>query len=132
MFRLSHVRRAFLFTQACEIRHDILDLLRRQDRLAAPRRTDAVEALDAIIGRHDGRGIEAGRVDETKPKLAFGPAAAGAAKARREVALKLLFRKRSAVTEDAGAGAIDHERTSARHVTPACPSAPGQWRLQPR
>src|SRR5207249_3835243 len=87
--------------------HDILDLFRRQDRLPAPRRAHAIEALHAIIGRHDGRGIEAGRVDETKPKLAFGPAAAGAAKARREVALKLLFRKRSAVTEDAGAAALD-------------------------
>jgi thioredoxin reductase len=94
-----------------------LDLLRRQDGLAAPCRADTIEALHAIIGRHDGRGIEAGGVDETKPKLAFGPAAAGAAKARREVALKLLFRKRPVVTEDAGAGAIDHQRTSARHVT---------------
>jgi len=34
-----------------------------------------------------------------------------------EVALKLLFRKRSAVTEDAGAGAIDGEARVACYVT---------------
>src|ERR1700738_4101251 len=43
----------FLFTQACEICHDILDLFRRQDRLAAPCRAYAQQSLDAIIGRHD-------------------------------------------------------------------------------
>ena len=99
---MSEVRAARVFAQALNDK----DL-----------RADAIKAVQAIIGRHDGRGIEAGRVDETKPKLAFGPAAAGAAKARREVALKFLFRKRSVVTENAGAGAIDHERASARYVT---------------
>src|ERR1700733_9644414 len=36
----------FLFTQACKIRHDILDLFRRQDRLAAPCRPDAHQSVD--------------------------------------------------------------------------------------
>src|SRR5580704_10678860 len=45
-FGLSIVGQAFLFAQRCQIRHDILDLLGRQHRLAAPRRSDAIEPID--------------------------------------------------------------------------------------
>ena len=99
-----------------EIRHDILDLFGRQDRLAAPRRPDAIEAVDAVIGRHDGRGIEAGRIHQPEPKLALGPAAAGTGKVRRQVALEFLFGKWAAVAEDASAGTFDDEGAPARHV----------------
>src|SRR5450759_3549297 len=88
---------ALLFPQCCKIRHHILDLVRRQDRLAAPCRADPYQSLDAIVGRHDGCGIEAGGVDQSQPKLAFGPAAAGARKAGREITLKSVFRKRPRV-----------------------------------
>src|SRR5665647_2291079 len=66
-----------LVTQDCEICHDILDLFRRQDRLAAPCLAYAQQSVDAIIGRHDVRGIEAASIDQPQPELAFGPAAAG-------------------------------------------------------
>jgi hypothetical protein len=69
-----------------------------------------------VIGRHDRRRIEARRIDQPQPKLAFGPAAAGAGEAGREIALKLLFRKWAAVTEDASAGAIERQRASARGI----------------
>src|ERR1035437_1000300 len=107
---------AFLFAERCEIRHHILDLPGRQDRLAAPCRADAIEAVHAIVGRHDRRGVEAGCVDQPKPELALGPAAAGAGEARCEIALKFRFRKWSAVAKDAGAGAIKHKRASSRRV----------------
>src|SRR5258708_11388184 len=84
---------AFLFAQAYEICHDVFDLFRQQDRSAAPCGADAHQSLDAIVGRHDGRGIEPGCVHQPKPKLAFGPAAAGAAKPGPETALKLSFPK---------------------------------------
>src|SRR5262249_7638630 len=48
-----------LVAQCCKIGHDILDLFRRQDRPVAPARAHAIEAVDTIIGRHDGRRIEA-------------------------------------------------------------------------
>ncbi len=72
--------------------------------------------VDAIIGRHDGCGIEARGIDQPQPQLAFRPAAAGACKVRREVALEPLFRKRAAVAQDAGAAALDHERAAARRI----------------
>ena len=75
-----------------------------------------LQAVDAVIGRHDGRGIEAGRIHQPEPKLALGPAAAGTGKVRRQVALKLLFGKWAAVAEDASAGTFDDERAPARHV----------------
>src|SRR5260221_1569521 len=105
-----------LIAQRCKIRHNILDLLRRQDRLAAPARTHVIQAVDAIIGRHDSCGIEVRRVDKSEPKLADGRAAAGAGKARRKIALELGFRKRPGVTENAGAGAIQHQGPPARRV----------------
>src|ERR1700694_4880836 len=52
-FGLCIAGSAFLFAQRCEIRHDILDLLGRQDRLAPPCGTNPHQSLDAIIGRHD-------------------------------------------------------------------------------
>ena len=61
------------------------------------------QAVDAIIGRHDRRGIEAGGIDQPKPQLTLGPAAAGARKAGRQIALELLFGKWAAVAEDASA-----------------------------
>src|ERR1700751_5621550 len=42
-----------LFPKRCKVSHDVLDLFRRQDRLAAPARTDTCESIDTIIGRHD-------------------------------------------------------------------------------
>ena len=51
------------------------------------------QPVDAIIGRHDRRGIEARGIDQPQPKLAFRPAAAGAGEAGREVALEFLFRE---------------------------------------
>ena len=74
------------------------------------------QAVDAVIGRHDGRGIEAGRVHQPQPKLALGPAAAGTGKVRRQIALELLFGKWAAVAEDASAGTLDHQRAAARRV----------------
>src|SRR5437773_4541662 len=107
----------FLFAQRGEIRHDVFDLFGRQDRLAAPGRADTIKAVDPIIGRHDGRGIEAGRIHEPEPKLAFGPAAAGTRKVRRQIALELLFGKWAAVAEDASAGTFDDEGAPAGRVT---------------
>ena len=77
---------------------------------------DAIEAVDAIVGRHDGRGIEAAGIHQPQPQLALRPAAAGAGKIGRKVALELLFGKRAAVAEDAGAGALDHQRAAARGI----------------
>ena len=51
-----------------------------------------------------------------QPKLAFGPAAAGAGEAGREIALEFLFRKRSVVAEDAGALAVDKCRPPASGI----------------
>src|ERR1700694_5904843 len=116
-FGLCIAGSAFLFAQRCEIRHDILDLLGRQDRLAPPCGTNPHHPLDTIIGRHDRRGIEAGRVDQPKSKLAFGPTAAGASETGREITLKFLFRKWSAVTKDASAGAINYKRGASRRIT---------------
>ena len=111
------LHRAFLFAQAYKIHHDILDLFGRQDRLAAPRRPDAIEAVRAVIGRHDGRGIETRRVHQPEPKLALGPPAAGTGKAGRQVALEFLFGKWAAVAEDASAGTFDDEGATARCVS---------------
>src|SRR5258708_19456582 len=97
---------AFLFAQAYEICHDVFDLFRRQDRSAAPCGADAHQSLDAIVGRHDGRGIEPGCVHQPKPKLAFGPAAAGAGKTAREIAPKLYFRKWPRLPKASPAAAI--------------------------
>src|ERR1700722_6841501 len=108
---------ASLFAQTCEISHDILDLFRRQDRLAAPSLAYADQPLDAIVGRHDGRGIEARRVDQPQPKLAFGPAAARTLETRREVTLKLRFGKWPGVAKDACRGSLQHQRASTRRVT---------------
>src|SRR5206468_11155422 len=93
-----------------------LELFGRQDRLAAPQRPDAIKAVDAIIGRHDGLRIEAGRVHQPEPKLALGRAAAGTGKIRRQVALELLLGKWAAVAEDASAGTFDDEGASTGHV----------------
>src|SRR5215218_342205 len=107
------LHRAFLFAQAYKIRHDILDLFGRQDRLAAPGCSDPMEAVHAVIGRHDGRGIEPGRVHQPEPKLALGRAAAGTGKVRRQVALEFLLGKWAAVAQDASAGTLDNEGASA-------------------
>ena len=82
-------------------------------------RADALQSVDAIIGRHDRRGIEAGRIDQPQPQLAFGPAAAGTGEAGREIALEPLFRKRAAVAEDAGAAAFEDQRAAARRIAGA-------------
>ena len=108
----------FLFAQCDEIRHDIFDLFGRKDRLAAPRRTDAMQTVYPVVGRHDGRGVEAGRIHQPKPKLALGPAFAGTGKVGGQVALEFLFGKWAAVAEDASAGAFDDERAPARNVAP--------------
>src|SRR5215831_19915400 len=73
-----------LVPKRCKVSHDVLDLFRRQDRLAAPARTHAREPIDAIIGRHDRRGIEVRGIDQPQPKLAFTPMAARARETRRE------------------------------------------------
>src|SRR5450432_2665138 len=91
--------KTLLIAQRRKIRHDILDLLSGQDRLVAPIRTHPLQSVDAIVGWHDGCGIEARGIDEPKPKLARCPAAAGAGEARRKVALEPGFGKRSGMTE---------------------------------
>src|SRR5579883_1588053 len=103
-----------LVAQRCEIGHDILDLFRRQDRLVAPALADPHQAVDTVIGRHDCRGIEPGRIDQPQPELADAPAAAGAGQVGGEIALEPGLRERSRVTEDAGAGTVEHERAAAR------------------
>src|SRR4030095_10119014 len=110
------LHRAFLFAQRHEIRHDILDLFRRQDRLAAPWRADAIKAVGAVIVRHDGRRVEAGGVNEAEPDLAVRGAAAGTGKVGRQVALEFLFGKWAAVAEDASAGTFDDEGAASRCV----------------
>src|SRR5450756_1862745 len=50
--------KTLLFAQGCKIGHHILDLFRRQDRLAAPGRADPHQPVDPIERRHDGRCIE--------------------------------------------------------------------------
>ena len=123
---------SFLFAQRGKKRHDILDLFRRQDRLAAPARPTRVEAIDAIIGRHDRRRIEARGIDQPQPQLAFGPAAAGAGEARREIALEPGFGERPAMAENAGAAAIERPaRVRARH-RPARRSMIPEWRRRRR
>jgi hypothetical protein len=107
----------FIFAQRCKIRHDILDLFGRQDRLAPPCLANSHQSLKAIKGRHDRRGIEAGAVDQPKPELAFGPTAAGAGEAGREITLKFLFRKWPAMAKDASAGAINDQRAAPRRIT---------------
>src|SRR5216683_144824 len=54
--------------------------------VASAGRADAIQPFHTIVRRHDGCGIEARRIDEPKPELSFGPAAARAGKARREIA----------------------------------------------
>src|SRR6516225_8828620 len=52
-----------------KIGHDVLDLLRRQDRLAAPIRPDAHKAIQTIIGGHDRGRIEMSGVHQAQPQL---------------------------------------------------------------
>src|SRR5215468_1031575 len=42
-----------LIPKGCKISHDIFDLFRRENRLAAPVSANARKAIDTIIGRHD-------------------------------------------------------------------------------
>src|ERR1700738_233878 len=105
------------FAQGHEIGHDILDLLGRQDGFAAPCTADPLKSVDAIVGRHDRRGIEAGSVDEPKPDLAFRPAVADAGKARREITLRFRLRERAGVTENTGVLAVDDDRASSLRIT---------------
>jgi len=58
-----------------------------------------------------------GGVDEPKSKLAFGPTTAGASETGREITLKFLFRKWSAVAKDASAGTINYKRTASQRIT---------------
>src|SRR5258708_31954042 len=109
--------KTLLVAQRCKIRHDIFDLLRGEDRLAAPIQTHAIQSVDPVIGWHDGCRIEARGVDQPEPKLADGRTAAGAGQARRQIALELGFRERSGVAENAGAGAVKHQCAAAGSVT---------------
>src|SRR5580700_8149558 len=107
---------ASLVAQRCKVSHDILDLFRRQDRLSLPVPADALESVRAIIGRHDRCWIEARRVHQPQPELGVGRAAAGAGEIGREVALEPGFWKRPGVAENAGAGAVQHQRAAARGI----------------
>src|SRR3954464_2060814 len=68
--------------QRLQIRHDVLDLLRRQHRLAAIILRHAGQAVDPVIRRHDGSRIEAGGVNQPEPQFALRPARAGALQGR--------------------------------------------------
>ena len=93
------------------------------DRIGLPRQVAPTrdESVDAIIRRHDGRGIEAAGIDQPQPQLARRPAAAGAGEIGREVALEPFLRKRPAVAENAGRAAVDAPARVRARDRPACP-----------
>src|SRR5262245_36924345 len=93
------VPRSISVPQGHQERHHILDLLGRQNGLAAPRRRDTHEPLRPMIRRHDRGGVDAARIDDAKPQLSFGQSRAHALEVGREIALKPLVRKRPAVAE---------------------------------
>src|ERR1700722_8034017 len=71
-------RVAFIFARSCfiscvliaqrhQIGYHVLDLLGGEDGLALKRRRHPLEAIDPIIGRHDGVGLEPRRIDDPQP-----------------------------------------------------------------
>src|SRR5262245_18645966 len=50
-------------------RHHILDLLRRQYRLAPEGGGNALKTVDPIVGRHDGVRVDAGGIDDAQAQL---------------------------------------------------------------
>src|SRR6202051_1422754 len=83
-FALSSVMSCVLIAQRHQIGYHILDLLGSQDGLALKRRRDPLEAIDPIIGRHDGVGLELRGIDDPQPQLSLGRACAGAFEAGRQ------------------------------------------------
>src|SRR5262249_32571039 len=79
----------------------ILDLLRRQYRLAGEICRDPRQALDTIVRRHDAVRIKPARVDDAKPQLAFRPAASRAGEVGGHGALELFLGERAAMAEEA-------------------------------
>src|SRR5262249_4161786 len=70
------------------------------------------------IRRHDRGRVDSTRIDDPKPQLALGPPLAGPRQIGREIALKALFRERSAVAEETQAElAIGNDRAAARRGT---------------
>src|SRR5262249_58546707 len=70
-----------------------------------------------MIRRHDRGRVDPARIDDPQPKLALGPSRAGAPEIGREVALKSLFRKRPAVTQQAQTDlTVDDDRAATDRV----------------
>ena len=70
--------------QCHQERHDILDLLGAEDRLAAPALADPREPIDAVIWRHDRIRVEPRGIDEAQPELAFRPTRTRTRQIRRQ------------------------------------------------
>src|SRR5215469_5549184 len=71
------VRRPRSVRQRQQEGYHILDLLGPQDRLAAPRIADPGQPGHPVVRGHDRVRVEARRVDQAKPELAFGPTRTG-------------------------------------------------------
>src|SRR5215469_4091851 len=98
-------------------RHDILDLLGAEDRLAAPALADPREPVDAVIWRHNCIRVELCGVDKAEPQLAFRPTRARTRQVGRQCPLKFLFRKGAGVTQQARAEpAIEDDGAAAAGV----------------
>src|SRR5438270_2353289 len=88
-------------SQCRKIGNDIFDLFRVENRLAAVSARHLVEALDAIVARHDGGGVDAHVVDDPQAQLRDGKRSRNAAEWRAKITQEAQTRFRNRVAQHA-------------------------------
>lgn len=87
--------------QRRQIRHDVFQLLRIQQRLRSRCTGYPMQTRCATVRRHDALRVECGWIDQSLAQLPGRPAFAGACKIGCEVALETFLRDRSGVAQQA-------------------------------
>jgi len=103
--------------QGDEISHHILDLLCIENRSTPESGRDTLEPFCAMVGRHDGLGIDATTVNDPRSQLGLRKSASGPREIGSQIALLALFGKGSTVAEQTKTtAAIGHDRPASGRI----------------